>query len=125
MRIVPLMDRVLIKQIEIEQKTGGGILLAGAETKKPHLHGEVLALGPGKQKATGEYVPIPFEVGDKVIYGNVSSTLEDVQYGEPVFLVEQNAIVALIQEGKGIDSPHATTTGVGIGNALDLTGAGG
>ncbi len=121
MRIVPLMDRVLIKQIELEQKTNGGIVLAGAETKIPHLHGEVLACGPGKQKANGEYVPIPFEVGDKVIYGNVSSTLEDAVDGEKVFLVEQNAIVALIQE----DEPNATTTGVGIGNALDLTGTGG
>lgn len=104
MRIVPLMDRVLIKQVEIEQKTGGGILLAGAETKKPHLHGEVLALGPGKQKASGEYVPIPFEVGDIVIYGNVSSTLEDALDGEAVFLVEQNAIVArLVEELEDLD----------------------
>ena len=99
MRIVPLMDRVLLKQIEVEQKTGGGIILAGAgEAKITHLHGKVLAKGPGKQKASGEYVPIPFAVGDLVIYGNVSSTLEDAIDGEPVFLVEQNAIVALLVE---------------------------
>lgn len=99
MRIVPMMDRVLIKPIEAVQKSTGGIVLAGEESKINHLHGEVLALGPGKQKASGEYVPIPFEIGDKVIYGNVSSTLDDMQDGEKVLLVEQNAIVAKLVDG--------------------------
>ena len=106
MRIVPLMDRVLIKPLEVEQKSTGGIVLTGENTKVTYLHGEVLAMGPGKQKASGEYVPIPFEIGDKVIYGNVSSTLEDMQNGDKVLLVEQNAIVAKLEDDVP-DSPHA------------------
>ena len=92
------MDRVLIEPVDVEQKSGGGIVLTGADTKVSYLHGKVLALGPGKQKASGEYVPIPLEIGQLVIYGNVSSTLEDMQDGEKVFLVEQNAIVAILNK---------------------------
>tara|TARA_R110000772_G_scaffold22123_2_gene60097 strand:- start:1117 stop:1437 length:321 start_codon:yes stop_codon:yes gene_type:complete len=92
------MDRVLIKPIEAIQKSNGGIVLTGENSKVTYLHGEILAKGPGKQKANGEYVPTPLEVGDKVIYGNVSSTLEDMQDGEKVLLVESNAIVAMLIE---------------------------
>lgn len=97
MSIRPLMDRVLIAPLEVEQKSGGGIVLAGENTKVTYLHGTVLRLGPGKQKANGEYVPIPLEVGQTVVYGNVSSTLEDMIDGEKVFLVEQNAIVGILE----------------------------
>lgn len=103
MFIRPLQDRVLIEPLEVEQKSAGGIVLAGADAKINYLHGKVIAKGPGKQKATGEHVPIPLELGDVVIYGNVSSTLEDMVDGKKVFLVEQNAIVGIIFE----DSDHA------------------
>ncbi len=103
MFIKPLQDRVLIEPIEVEQKSSGGIVLAGADAKITYLHGKVIAKGPGKQKATGEHVPIPLELGATVIYGNVSSTLEDMVDGKKVFLVEQNAIVGIILE----DSAHA------------------
>lgn len=96
MFIKPMMDRVLIEPVEVEQKSGGGIVLSGADTKINYLHGTVIAKGPGKQKANGEYVPIPLELGQTVIYGNVSSTLEDMIDGKKVFLVEQNAIVGII-----------------------------
>ena len=104
MFIKPLMDRVLIEPVEVEQKSAGGIVLAGAEKQITYLHGIVIAKGPGKQKATGEYVPIPLELGQTVIYGNVSSTLEDMVNGKKVFLVEQNAIVGIIFEDS---SEHA------------------
>ena len=96
MFIKPLMDRVLLENVEVEQKVGS-IVLAG-EKKVDYLHGIVIALGPGKQKASGEYVPIPLELGQLVIYGNVSSTLEDMVDGKKVYLVEQNAIVGIIHE---------------------------
>ena len=96
MFIKPLADRVLIEPNEVENKVGS-IVLAG-DTKVDYLHGLVIAKGPGKQKATGEYVSIPLELGQVVIYGNVSSTLEDMVNGKKVFLVEQNAIVGIIFE---------------------------
>ena len=106
MKVVPLMDRVLIKPIEAIQKSNGGIVLTGDNSKVTYLHGEILAMGPGKQKANGDYVATPLEVGDRVIYGNVSSTLEDMQNGEKVLLVESNAIVAKLVDDVP-DSPHA------------------
>ena len=87
------MDRVLLENVEVEQKIGSIVL---SEKKVDYLHGVVIAKGPGKQKANGEYVPIPLELGQTVIYGNVSSTLEDMVNGKKVFLVEQNAIVGII-----------------------------
>ena len=92
------MDRVLIKPIEAIQKSNGGIVLTGENGKVTYLHGVILAKGPGKQKADGSYVATPLEIGDRVIYGNVSSTLEDMQNGEKVLLVESNAIVARLEE---------------------------
>ena len=108
MFIKPMMDRVLIKPIEVENKIGS-IVLAG-DTKVDYLHGLVIALGPGKQKANGEYVPIPLEIGQKVIYGNVSSTLEDMEEGTKVLLVEQNAIVGILLESK--PRPNALRAGL-------------
>ena len=107
MFIKPLMDRVLIKPIDVEQKVGSIVL--GGGTKIDYLHGEVIAKGPGKQKANGEYVPIPLELGQIVVYGNVNSTLEDMIEGEKVFLVEQNAIVGIITDEHITlpDSDHA------------------
>lgn len=97
-RVIPLMDRLLIEPIETEQKTAGGIVIAGTEQKIPYLHGKVLAMGPGKQKASGEYIAPNFKIGDTVVYGNVSSTLEDMQDGKKVLLVESNAVVARLLE---------------------------
>ena len=107
MFIKPLQDRVLIEPVEVENKVGS-ILLAG-DSKVDYLHGIVIAKGPGKQKATGEHVPIPLELGQLVIYGNVSSTLEDMIEGKKVFLVEQNAIVGIITDEHITlpDSDHA------------------
>ena len=93
MTLIPLQERVLIKPIAVNAKSSGGILLA-AETNSAYLHGEVLAVGPGRQKANGEYIPVHVEVGDHVVYGKVNSTLEDMQDGVKVFLVVQDAIVA-------------------------------
>lgn len=95
MFIKPLQDRVLLENIEVEQKIGSIVL---SEKKVNYLHGIVISMGPGKQKANGEHVPIPLEIGQTVIYGNVASTLEDMIDGKKVFLVEQNAIVGIIHE---------------------------
>ena len=97
MKLIPLGDRVLLSPLVVESKSTSGIILSG-EISKTYLHGEVIAVGPGKQKANGSYVPVPVKIGDKVVYGNVQSTLEDMQDGVKVFLVEQNAIIALIEE---------------------------
>jgi chaperonin GroES len=107
MFIRPLADRVLIEPVEVEQKVGSIVVTGGKGVD--YLHGIVIAKGPGKQKATGEYVPIPLELGQTVIYGNVSSTLEDMVNGKKVLLVEQNAIVGIITDDHITlpDSDHA------------------
>lgn len=97
MQINPSNDRVLIKPLET--KTAGGIVLTGTAASK-YLHGEVLAVGPGRIGTDGKtrIKVSTCKVGDKVVYGKVATTVEDSLDGETVLLVQEAAIVAVIKE---------------------------
>ena len=98
MNIFPVNDRILIKPIEAESTTHGGIVLTSKEAGTPKLHGEVLAVGTGNLRTPqGGRIPIEAcKVGDIVIYGNVANTVKDTIDGEEVHLVVGQAIIALI-----------------------------
>ncbi len=94
MKLVPLADRVVIKQLEAEETTKSGIVLPGAEKEKPQ-QAEVIAVGPGGV-VDGKEVKMEVKVGDKVIYSKYSGTevkLDDVTY----IIVRQNDILAVIE----------------------------
>jgi chaperonin GroES len=94
MKLVPLADRVVIKQLEAEETTKSGIVLPGAEKEKPQ-QAEVVAVGPGGV-VDGKEVKMEVKVGDKVIYSKYSGTevkLDDVTY----IIVRQNDILAVIE----------------------------
>ncbi|PZC84350.1 10 kDa heat shock protein, mitochondrial [Helicoverpa armigera] len=78
-RLIPLLDRVLIKRAEAVTKTAGGIVIPEkAQTKV--LHGEVVAVGPGSRKENGDFIPVLVKVGDKVLlpeYGGTKVSLEN------------------------------------------------
>lgn len=95
--INPSNDRVLIEPITLENKSAGGIVLRGA-LADVRLHGKVLAIGPGKQNANGNMIPIEqCKVGDIVIYGEVASTIKDrLDNGEDCILIVAEAIVAVL-----------------------------
>ena len=73
MNIRPLGNRVLIKQLEAEEKTKSGLLLADSAKEKPQ-EGEVLAVGPGKVLESGAIAPVPVKVGDIVLFAKYNGT---------------------------------------------------
>lgn len=78
-RLIPLLDRVLIKRAEAVTKTAGGIVIPEKAQGKV-LHGEVIAVGPGSRKDNGEFIPVLVKVGDKVLlpeYGGTKVSLDN------------------------------------------------
>lgn len=69
----PLHDRVVVKRIEAEEKSAGGIIIPDTAKKKPS-QGEVIAVGPGGRDESGKLIPIDIEVGDRVLFGKWSWT---------------------------------------------------
>lgn len=94
MKLVPLGDRVVIKQLIAEETTKSGIVLPGQNKEKPQ-QAEVVAVGPGGV-VDGKEVTMQVKVGDKVIYSKYSGTeveIDDVEY----IIVKQNDILAVIE----------------------------
>ena len=95
MKLVPLGDRVVLKQVVAEETTKSGIVLPGQTKEKPQ-QAEVVAVGPGGM-VDGKEVKMEVKVGDKVIYSKYSGTdvkLDDVEY----IVVKQSDIVAVIED---------------------------
>ena len=94
MKLKPLADRVVLKQVEAEEKTKGGIILTGAAKEKPSI-AEVISVGPGGM-VDGNNVTMAVKVGDKVIidkFAGTKVTLEDVEY----IVVRQGDILAIVE----------------------------
>ena len=73
MKFRPLHDRVVVKRIDAEGKTAGGILIPDSAKEKPS-QGEVIAVGPGSRDEAGKLIPIDLKVGDRVLFGKWSGT---------------------------------------------------
>jgi chaperonin GroES len=73
MKIRPLNDRVIVKRLEDERKTAGGIVIPDTAAEKPS-QGEVVAVGPGKLDDTGKIIAMGVKVGDKILFGKYSGT---------------------------------------------------
>ncbi len=94
MRLVPLGDRVVLKQVEAEETTKSGIVLPGQTKEKPQ-QAEVVAVGPGGM-VDGKEVTMLVSVGDKVIYSKYAGTEVELD-GEEYLVVKQNDILAVIK----------------------------
>ncbi|MBR3905679.1 MAG: co-chaperone GroES [Clostridia bacterium] len=94
MNVKPLGDRVVIKNVEIEETTKSGIVLPGAAKEKPQL-AEVLAVGPGGM-VDGKEVKMYVEVGQKVIYSKYAGTEVKLD-GKEMIIVRQNDILAIVE----------------------------
>lgn len=95
MKLKPLSDRVVIKMVEAEETTAGGIILAGSAKEKPQV-AEVLAVGPGGV-VDGKEVVMQVKVGDKVITSKYSGTEVKVD-GEECTIVRQSDILAVVED---------------------------
>ena len=94
MKIKPLGDRVVIKNVEAEETTRGGLLLTAASKEKPQM-AEVLAVGPGGN-VDGKEIVMNVEVGQKVIYSQYAGTEVKIE-GEEYILVRQSDILAIVE----------------------------
>ena len=94
MKLKPLADRVIVKLVEAEETTKGGIILAGAAKEKPEV-AEVLAVGPGGM-VDGNEVKMTVAAGDRVIVGKYSGTTVKVD-GEEYSIVRQGDILAVVE----------------------------
>jgi chaperonin GroES len=82
MKIRPLHDRVIVKRLEEERKTAGGIVIPDNAAEKPD-QGEVIAVGPGKRTEEGKLLPMAVKVGERVLFGKYSGTavkMEGTEY---------------------------------------------
>ena len=94
MKLTPLADRVVLKMVEVEETTKGGIILTGAAKEKPSI-AEVISVGPGGM-VDGNNVTMAVKVGDKVIidkFAGTKVTLEDIEY----IVVRQGDILAIVE----------------------------
>ncbi|MEE9448350.1 MAG: co-chaperone GroES [Arenicellales bacterium] len=94
MNIRPLHDRVVIKRVDEETTSAGGIVLPGSATEKP-MQGEVLAVGNGKIAENGDVRPLDVKVGDNVLFGKFSGTEVKVD-GEEVLIMREDDLMGII-----------------------------
>lgn len=95
MEVRPLHDRVLIKRLEEETKTVGGIIIPDTQTEKP-AQGEVLSTGPGQRQEDGEWRALNVKTGDRVLFGKYSGTEVKID-GEELIIMKENEILGVIQ----------------------------
>lgn len=96
MKIRPLHDRVIIKRIEVEAKSAGGIVLTGAAAQKS-TRGEVLAVGSGRILDNGEVKPMAVKVGDQVIFNEGYSVKTEKLDGQEVLILSETDILAIVE----------------------------
>ena len=96
MKIRPLHDRVVIKRMEEERTSPGGIVIPDTATEKP-VKGAVIAVGNGKITDSGEVRALDVKVGDKVLFGKYSGTEVKVE-GEDLLVMREDDIMAVIEE---------------------------
>ena len=97
MKFRPLHDRVVIRRIEGEDKTKGGIIIPDTVKEKPS-QGEVVAVGPGGRDEAGKLIPIDIRAGDRVLFGKWSGTEVKID-GEDLLIMKESDIFGVIEEG--------------------------
>lgn len=94
MKLRPLHDRVVIKRVEEETTTSGGIVLPGSATEKPS-RGKVIAIGNGKHLDNGTVRPLDIKVGDEILFGKYSGSEVKLD-GEELIIMREDEIMAVI-----------------------------
>ena len=97
MKFRPLHDRVVVKRIDAEEKTAGGIIIPDSAKEKPS-QGEVIAVGPGARDESGKLVPLDVQVGDRVLFGKWSGTEVKIDGVEYLIMKESDIMGVLVEE---------------------------
>jgi chaperonin GroES len=91
----PLHDRVVVRRLEAEQKTAGGIIIPDTAKEKPQ-EGEVVAVGPGARDESGKLVPLDVKAGDRVLFGKWSGTEVKID-GQDLLIMKESDILGIIE----------------------------
>ena len=100
MKFRPLHDRVVLKRIEAEEKTSGGIIIPDTAKEKPQ-QGEVVAVGPGGRDEAGKLIPIDLKAGDRVLFGKWSGTEVKIDGVEYLIMRESDVMRVLTETEAG------------------------
>jgi chaperonin GroES len=96
MHFRPLHDRVVVRRIDAEEKTAGGIIIPDTAKEKPQ-EGEVIAAGPGARNEKGELVPLDLKAGDRILFGKWSGTEVKID-GQDLLIMKESDILGVIEE---------------------------
>jgi chaperonin GroES len=94
MHFRPLHDRVLVRRIDAEEKTAGGIIIPDTAKEKPQ-EGEIVAAGPGARNEQGQLVPIDVKPGDRVLFGKWSGTEVKID-GQDFLIMKENDLLGVV-----------------------------
>ncbi|MDT3377372.1 co-chaperone GroES [Labrys sp. KNU-23] len=91
----PLHDRVLVRRIEADERTAGGIIIPDTAKEKPQ-QGEILAIGPGARDESGKLVALDIKVGDRILFGKWSGTEIKID-GEDLIIMKESDVLGVIE----------------------------
>ena len=98
MKFRPLHDRVVVRRIESEEKTSGGIIIPDTAKEKPQ-EGEIIGVGPGARDEAGKLVPLDVKVGDRILFGKWSGTEVKID-GEDLLIMKESDVMGIIEGAK-------------------------
>ncbi len=104
MKFRPLHDRVVVKRIDAEEKSAGGIIIPDTAKEKPQ-EGEIIAVGPGGRDESGKLIPIDVKAGNRVLFGKWSGTEVKID-GEELLIMKESDIMGIV-EGKAAGARRA------------------
>jgi len=96
MKFRPLHDRVVVRRIEAEEKTAGGIIIPDTAKEKP-IEGEVIAAGPGARNEQGQIVALDVKAGDRILFGKWSGTEVKID-GEELLIMKESDIMGVVDQ---------------------------
>jgi len=96
MKIKPLQDRILVKRIEEEEKTEGGIIIPDTAKEKP-IEGKVVAVGKGKVSEDGKVMPLDVKKGDRILFGKYAGTEVKIE-GEEHLIMREDDVLGVIEK---------------------------
>jgi chaperonin GroES len=102
MRFRPLHDRVVVRRVEEDTKTAGGIIIPDTAQEKP-MQGEVIAVGPGARDDNGKIVPLDVKPGDRVIFGKWSGTEVKID-GEELLIMKESDVMGVLEGGAKVQA---------------------
>ncbi|MDP6884303.1 MAG: co-chaperone GroES [Rhodospirillales bacterium] len=97
MKIKPLQDRVLIRRLESEERTAGGIIIPDTAQEKP-MEGEIVAVGSGTRSEDGKVTPLDVEAGQRILFGKWSGTEVKID-GEELLIMKESDLLGIIESG--------------------------